>query len=164
LDLTGFGYGDQVRRFSPVVSRLSLSPRAGTNADFQLDYDAIKSQFRSAGVIGSHHAGLTFYSLAYFFTRPSAIQVPSNQLRGVVGFGDSARPGFNAAFSFAYNVDRSFFQASIAQLSYNTDCYGLHLEFMQFDLGPRRESRIRFSFSLKDLGSIGTLRRQDQLF
>jgi LPS-assembly protein len=164
LDLTGFGYGDQLRRFSPIVSRLSVSPWTDTAADFQIDYDTITNAFRSAGIVGSHRTGLSFYSLAYFFTRGTTIQIPTNQLRGVLGFGDSTRPGFNAAFSFAYNVDQSFFQASTAQLSYNTDCFGLHLELMQFDLGPRRESRIRFSFSLKDLGSIGTLRRRDQLF
>ena len=164
LDLTGFGFGDELRRFSPVVSRISLSPRAGTSADFQLDYDTIKNQFRSAGLIGSHRTGIAFYNLAYFFTRQSAIRVSSNQLRGTIGFGNPTRLGFNAVFSFAYNVDQSFFQASTALLSYNTDCYGLHLEFMQFDVGPRQESRVRFSFSLKDLGSIGTLRRQDQLF
>ena len=79
-------------------------------------------------------------------------------------YGDSVRSGLSGAFSFAYNIDQAFFQASTAQLSYNTDCYGLHLEFTQFDLGPRRESRIRFSFSLKDLGSFGTLRQQDRLF
>jgi hypothetical protein len=61
-------------------------------------------------------------------------------------------------------VDREFFQTTAAQLSYNTDCYGLHLEFMQFDVGARRENRFRFSFTLDDLGSIGTLRRQDFLF
>lgn len=164
LDLTGFGFADAPRRFSPVVSRLSFAPREGTNADLQLDYDTLRNVFRSVGVIGSHRTGPAFYSLAYFFARGSAIQLPSNQLRGIAGFGNSTRPGFNAALSFAYNVDRSFFQASTLQLSYNTACYGLHLEFMQFDVGPRRESRIRFSFSLEDLGSIGTLRRQDQLF
>jgi LPS-assembly protein len=164
LDLTGFGFADERRRFSPVVSRVSYLPGGGTNADFQLDYDTIKNQFRSAGLIGGHRTGLAFYSLAYFFTRRSAIQPANNQLRGTLGFGDSSRPGFNALFSFAYDIGQSFFQASTAQLSYNTDCYGLHLEFMQFDVGQRRESRVRFSFSLKDLGSIGTLRRQDQLF
>ncbi len=164
LDLTGFGYGDRLRRFSPVVSRISYSPRPGSHADFQADYDTIRNAFRGVGVIGSHRIGSRYFSLAYFMTRASADRPASNQLRGVIGFGDSARAGFNAAFSFAYNVDRSFLQASTLQLSYNTDCYGLHLEFMQFDVGPRRESRIRFAFSLEDLGSIGTLRRPDQLF
>ena len=88
--------------------------------------------------------------------------MPSNQIRATLGFGNSSRLGLNGAFSLAYNVDQSILQASTAQLSYNTECYGLHLAFTQFDLGPRRESRFRLSFSLKDLGTFGNL-GQDSL-
>ncbi len=164
LDLTGFGFGDEPRRFSPLVSRLSYAPGGGTNADLQLDYDTARSRFKSMGLIGRQQVGVAFYSLAYFYTRESTIQERSNQVRGTLGWGDNTRAGLNAAFSFAYNVDRAFFQTTTAQLSYNTACYGLHLEFMQFDVGARRENRFRFSFTLDDLGSIGTLRRQDLLF
>ena len=157
LDLTGFGFADEPRRFSPLVSLLRFAPQAGTNADFQVDYDTVRSQFRSAGIIGRYQAGPTFYNVAYFFTRRSPIQLPSNQIRATLGYGNSQRIGLNTAFSFAYNVDRSILQASTAQVSYNTDCYGLHVEFMQFDLGSRRESRFRFSFTLKDIGAIGNL-------
>ena len=163
LDLTGFGFADEARRFSPLVSLLRFSPRAGTSTDLQVDYDTVRKQFRSAGIIGRYQVGPTFYNVAYFFTRRSLIQLPNNQIRATLGYGDSQRPGLNGAISFAYNVEQSILQASTAQISYNTDCYGLHLEFMQFDLGPRRESRFRFSFSLTDLGSIGTL-GQDRLF
>ena len=163
LDLTGFGFADEQRRFSPLVSLLRFSPRAGTSTDLQIDYDTVRRQFRSAGIIGRYQAGPTFSNLAYFFTRRSLIQLPNNQIRATLGFGDSNRLGLNGAVSFAYNVDQAILQASTAQLSYNTDCYGLHLAFMQFDLGPRRESRFRFSFSLKDLGAVGNL-GQDSLF
>jgi LPS-assembly protein len=164
LDLTGFGFADEARRFSPLVSVLRFSPRPGSTTDLQIDYDTARKEFRSAGVIGGYGKGPASFNLAYFFTRRSAIQLPSNQMRATVRYGDSVRSGLSGAFSFAYNIDQAFFQASTAQLSYNTDCYGLHVEFTQFDLGPRRESRIRFSFSLKHLGSFGTLRQQDRLF
>ncbi len=162
LDLTGFGFADEARRFSPLVSMLRFSPLAGTSTDLQIDYDTVRRQFRSAGIIGRYQVGPLFNNVAYFFTRRSLIQLPNNQVRATLGYGNSDRPGLNGAVSFAYNVDQSILQASTAQLSYNTDCYGLHLAFMQFDLGPRRESRIRFSFSLKDLGAIGNL-GQDSL-
>ena len=164
LDLTGFGFADEARRFSPLVSVLRFSPTSGSTTDLQIDYDTGSEEFRSAGIIGGYGRGPASFNLAYFFTRRSPIQLPSNQIRATVRYGDSVRSGLSGAFSFAYNIDQAFFQASTAQLSYNTDCYGLHLEFTQFDLGPRRESRIRFSFSLKDLGSFGTLRQQDRLF
>jgi hypothetical protein len=163
LDLTGFGFADQPRRFSPLVSLVRLSPGGGTSADLQMNYDTMRNRFKSAGIVGRYQAGPTFYNVAYFFTRRNPIQLPNNQIRATLGYGNSNRIGLNGAFSFAYNIERSILQASAAQVSYNTDCYGLHVQFTQFDLGPRRESRFRFSFTLKDIGSIGNL-GQDRLF
>lgn len=164
LDLTGFGFADQARRFSPIVSRLRVAPSPGRVADVQLDYDTMRKEFRSGGLIGRYQSGLTSYNVAYFRTRETPIQIPSNQVRASVSYGSTDRVGLNGALSFSYNVDESILQATIGRLSYNTECYGLHVEFTQFDVGSRKESRFRFAFSLTDLGSIGTLRRPDQFF
>ena len=96
--------------------------------------------------------------------RRSTIQVPNNQLRGLVSFGNELKRGMSGAFSFSYDVQRSLFQSSVAQVGYNTDCYGLSFEFSQFDVGARKESRFRFAFSLKNIGSYGTLRPRERLF
>lgn len=164
LDLTGFGFADQARRFSPIVSRLRVAPSQGRVADVQLDYDTMRHEFRSGGLIGRYRSGLTSYNVAYFRTRETPIQIPSNQVRASISYGNTERVGLNGALSFSYNVDESILQATIGRLSYNTECYGLHFEFTQFDVGSRKESRFRFAFSLTDLGSIGTLRRPDQFF
>ena len=107
---------------------------------------------------------MTSYNLAYFRTRESPIQIGSNQIRATLGYGSTDRIGMNGVISFSYNVDESILQAAAARLSYNTECYGLHLEFSQYDIGSRKESRIRFAFSLTNLGSIGTLRELGDLF
>lgn len=164
LDLTGFAYGDRQRRFSPIVSTLRIATNPNAATLVQVNYDTVKRQFRSAGIIGEVNQGPTFANLAYFFTRRSITQVPSNQVRGTVGYGNNQKLGLSGAFNFAYDVERKTLQGSTTQVSYNADCYGLSLEFLQFNLGARHESRIRFSFSLKNLGSFGTLRRQERLF
>ena len=164
LDLTGFGFADEPRRFSPVVSVVRYAPSDSRAADLQLDYDTKRGELRSGGFIGRYLAGQTAYNLAYFRTRATPIQIGSNQIRATAGYGDTARLGLNGSVSFSYNVDESFFQAATARVSYNTECYGLHLEFAQYDVGSRKESRIRFAFSLTDLGSIGTLRTSDDFF
>jgi LPS-assembly protein len=164
LDLTGFGFADEPRRFSPLVSVLRYAPDTRQVADLQLDYDTTRREFRSAGLIGRYVLGLTFYNLAYFRTRASPIQIGSNQIRATLGYGNTERVGMNGSLNLSYNVDESILQATTARLSYNTECYGLHLEFSQFDVGSRKESRIRFAFSLTNLGSIGTLRRSDDVF
>jgi LPS-assembly protein len=164
LDITGFGYADRARRFSPIVSLLRFAPDGASAADLEVDYDTTLRGVRSAGFIGRYRAGVTSYNLAYFRTRESPIQIGSNQVRATLGYGSTERIGINGSVGFSYNVDESILQATTARVSYNTECYGLHLEFSQFDVGSRKESRFRFAFSLRDLGSIGTLRQSDQIF
>ena len=142
--------------------RISTSPN--TSTDLQVDYDTETHLFRSAGIIGGVNRGQTSGSISYFFVHRSPIQIPNNQLRGLVTFGNELKPGMSAAFSFSYDVQRSLFQSSVAQVGYNTDCYGLSFEFSQFDVGARKESRFRFAFSLKNIGSYGTLRPRERLF
>jgi LPS-assembly protein len=164
MDITGFAFADGKRRFSPIVSTMRLSTSPSTSTDLQVDYDTEKREFRSAGIIGGLDRAQTFANVAYYFTRRSAIHEPNNQLRGTIGYGNEAKLGLSAAFNFSYDIHRSLFQGSTAQVGYNTDCYGFSFEFTQFDVGARKESRIRFALSLKNIGSAGTLRRQERLF
>jgi hypothetical protein len=40
----------------------------------------------------------------------------------------------------------------------------LSFEFSQYDIGARKESSIKFALSLRNIGSFGTIRRQERLF
>jgi LPS-assembly protein len=164
LDLTGFAFADGRRRFSPIVSTIRVSTTPNTSMDVQVDYDTREHLFRSAGIIGGLNRGQTVGSVSYFFVRRSSIQIPNNQLQGLIGYGNELKRGISAALSFSYDIQRSLFQSSVAQVGYNTDCYGLSFEFSQFDVGARKESRFRFAFSLKNIGSYGTLRPRERLF
>ncbi|PYS44050.1 MAG: hypothetical protein DMG13_34475 [Acidobacteria bacterium] len=169
LDISGFVFADGPRRFSPIVSTMRLSTSASTSTDLQVDYDTRDHLFRSAGVNGGVNRGQFSGGVSYFFTRrlqgqEGAIQIPNNQLRGTLVYGNEQKPGLSAAFSFSYDVEHSLFQGSVAQFGYNTHCYGLSFELSQFNIGDRKESRFRFAFSLKNIGSYGTLRRQERLF
>jgi LPS-assembly protein len=164
LDISGFAFADGRRRVSPVVSTMRLSTSTTTSTDFQVDYDTRDHLFRSAGLIGGVNRGQWLGQISYFFTRRSVIQIPNNQLRATLSYGNNLKPGLSGAFQFSYDVQRSLFQGWVAQAGYNRDCYGLSFEFSQFDIGARKESRFRFAFSLKNVGSYGTLRRQERLF
>jgi LPS-assembly protein len=164
LDVTGFAFADGKRRFSPIVSTMRVSTSPSTSTDLLVDYDTVRKEFSSAGIMGGVNRGQTYGSIAYFFTRRSVIQTPNNQLRATVQYGNELKLGFSSAFSVNYDIGRSLFQGSIAQVGYNTGCYGLNFEFMQFDIGARKESRIRFSFTLKNIGAYGTIRQQERLF
>jgi LPS-assembly protein len=164
LYLTGFAFADGPRRFSPIVSNMRLSTTESSSTDLQIDYDSERHRFESAGISGGLNRGQGFANIAYFFRRNTSIQFPSNQFRGIFGYGNEMKPGVSFALSAAYDIQRSLFQESVTQLRYNFDCYGLSLEFMQTNLGERKESRIRFAFSLKNIGTFGTIRRQDRIF
>jgi LPS-assembly protein len=164
LQMSGFAFADGIRRFSPIVSTMRLSTSAYTSTDFEVDYDTREHIFRSAGIVGNANRGLFVGGISYFFTRRSAIEIPSNQLRGSISYGNQLKPGFSAAFSFSYDVQHSNFQGSNAQIGYNANCYGLSFDVSQVNLGFRVESRFRFAFTLKDIGSVGTLRPRERLF
>ena len=164
LDISGFAFADGVRKFSPIVSTMRFSASPSTSADFEVDYDTRDHMFRSAGIVGNANRGQFGGGISYFFTRRSAIEIPNNQLRGTLTYGNQAKPGLSAAFGFSYDVQHSLFQGSTAQLGYNTNCFGLSFEVSQFNLGARVESRFRFAFTLKDIGSVGTLRPRERLF
>jgi LPS-assembly protein len=164
LDISGFAFADGQRRVSPVVSTMRVSTTASTSADLEVDYDTRDHLFRSAGIVGNANRGQLTGGVSYFFTRRSPIEIPNNQLRGTISYGNQMKHGFSAALQISYDVQHSLFQSSVAQVGYNTNCYGLNFEVSQFNLGARVESRFRFAFTLKDIGSVGTIRPRERLF
>ena len=165
MSLTGYAFSDGTpRRFSPIVSTVRIATSPQTATDFQMDYDTKSEQIRSAGVTGQLSRGQWSSSVAYFFNRLSNIQTYNNQLRGMVRYGAQTKPGLSFGFSFYSDLSRSLLQGSTAQIGYNADCYGLSFNFSQYDVGARKETGFRFSLTLKNLGSLGTLRPQERLF
>jgi LPS-assembly protein len=164
LDLTGFAFADQPRRFSPIVSTMRLSTTPGTSEDVEIDYDTHDHLFRSAGVIGNANRGPFTGGLSYFFIRRSTIDAPNNQLRANLTYGNRLKAGFSGAITFAYDIENSLFQGSVGEVGYNTNCFGINFEASQYKIGARVESTFRFSFTLKDVGSFGTMRKQERLF
>ena len=164
LDISGFAFADGRRRVSPVVSTMRVATSAATSTDLEVDYDTRDHLFRSAGIIGNANRGQFVGGVSYFFTRRSAIEIPNNQMRGTISYGNQTKPGLSAAFQFSYDVQHSLFQGSVAEVGYNTNCYGLSFEISQFNIGARVESRFRFAFTLKNIGSVGTMRSRERLF
>ena len=164
LAISGFSFEDGQRRFSPIISTMRLASSPSTSEDIEVDYDTRDHLFRSAGIIGNANRGQFTGGISYFFTHRSAIEVPSNQLRGSLAYGNRLKPGFSAAVQVSYDVQHTLFQGSVAEVGYNTNCFGLNFEVSQFNIGARVESRFRFSFTLKDVGSFGTMRPRERLF
>jgi LPS-assembly protein len=93
------------------------------------------------------------------------LQPRSNQLRLLTRYGSIFRPGFNAALALSWNIKRDFLQNTVVQASYNWDCCGVALEFRRLGLGPiRSENEYRFSFTVANAGTFGTITSERRLF
>jgi LPS-assembly protein len=164
LAVSGFDFEDGPRRFSPIVSDMRFSATQSTSTDLEVDYDTRTHLFRSAGIIGNANRGQFIGGVSYFFTRSSSFQTANNQLRTSFSYGNRLKPGFSTALSFSYDVQHTLFQGSVAEIGYSTSCLGLFFEVSQFNIGSRVESRFQFSFTLKNVGSVGTLKPRERLF
>jgi len=50
------------------------------------------------------------------------------------------------------------------QATYNTNCCGLSVQYRVSDIAGIVFTQYRLSFSVANLGSFGTLRKQDRIF
>lgn len=173
-DLTGIAFLTQVRRLSPLISRLRINTSSRTDIEWDLDYDFKQGQINSSTVLVNYRlAGFTLGGGDAFLQVPpeSAItnSVPSpqsfNQFRLLLGYGHTNKPGFSAAANVGFDSNLNFLQYGALQTTYNWDCCGINLEVRRFNLGSvRNENEYRFTFALANLGALGNLRRTEKLF
>ena len=166
LQLTGDAFLDDERRFSPVVSLLRFHPSPRYDVELREDYDPLRHRFVQGGLTGNLRLGEGFLSVNHTFVRSSPVlAAPSNQLGFNVGYGNLVRRGWNAVFAGSYDVRAGFLQFTAVQTSYNNDCCGITFEYRRFALGPtRNENQFRVAFSLANIGTFGTLKKQERLF
>ncbi len=165
--VTPFAFADSPRRFSPLVSNVRITPGGRYDAEFRTDYDPVRSKLTAVGtLLGLHPYRQSFVNLAHFTTRAnSALQPESNQIRVLVGWGQINRRGWNGAFAFSYDLRQHFTQNYVTQMSYNGSCCGISFEFRRLALGPvRSDNQFRVALLIANIGTFGTLRRQERIF
>ena len=164
-ELTGYTFLDGPRNYSPVISalRAQLDPRLGF--EWRADYDPLRSHLVNSGITVDGRFSKYFISLGHNQVRGSDVLTPNaDQFRGVVGIGDQNKRGWNAAFSAIYDYHQGVMQYATTQVTYNTDCCGFSAEYRRFSFGTRNENQYKFAFSIANVGSFGTLKRQERIF
>jgi LPS-assembly protein len=164
LGLTGFSFADGPRKFSPIVSTLSLSPNPVNTFGVQVDYDTQLKKLRSTGVLATLRKRMWGSSLSYVYNAETAFQAANNQLHGSLSYGNGLNRGLSFATAAAYDMQTHLFQGATVRLGYNTECYGLSFEITDYNLGARQEHKWRLAFSLKNIGTFGNMRPQDRVF
>lgn len=184
--MTAYTFLDQPRNYSPIVSVLRGSPRPGFGAEWRADYDPLRGKLVNTGVtVDARLRDIYFFSIGHNRVAciPLAPQLegapnpcvgtpaqgtvltpPSNQLRGMVGIGQDNRRGWNAGFFAAYDYRTQSLTLANTQLTYNTTCCAYQFQYRRLGFGTRNENQFRVAFVIANIGSFGTLRRQDRLF
>ncbi|HLJ14145.1 MAG TPA: putative LPS assembly protein LptD [Bryobacteraceae bacterium] len=161
--LTGFAFIDQTRNYSPVVSDFRFNYRV--NLSWRADYDPLRGHIVNSTFTADTRFSNYFVSFGSSQIRSVPVLSPSsNQIRGTIGIGNDNRKGFNAGMSAYYDIRQGFLQFTTVQAVYNTDCCGISVQFRRFNFGLRDENQILFSFAISNVGTFGSLRRQDRTF
>ncbi len=173
-EFSGIAFLTDPRRFSPIISRLRAYPGRATEVEWKLDYDSKKGFINASTTLVTHRFADFFVAGSHAFlnvpgeifsSTPVTTPAKFNQLRWLVGYGHPNKRGVNAAANVGFDINSGFLQYSAFQTSYNWDCCGLSFEYRRFALGSvRNENQFRFSLSLTNVGTFGTLRRQERLF
>jgi LPS-assembly protein len=165
IDLTPFSFLDGPRTYSPIVSALRASPRWNISFEWRTDYDPAHHGIVASTASADWRKGAYFVSVGHNEAHSETYLLPdANQMRASFGIGNQTRRGWNAAFVAIYDNKMGILEYSILQATYNTDCCGFSVQFRRFDFGTRNENQYRFAFAVANLGSFGTLKRQERLF
>lgn len=165
IELSPYAFLDRPRRYSPVVSVLRFNPKPGFGVEWRSDYDPLRGKIVNSGLTADARFSKYFVSVGHNTVRSvPQLTPPANQFRGLFGIGHENRRGWNAAFSAVYDFRVGVMQYATTQVTYNTDCCGWSVQYRRFSFGTRNENQFRVAFAIADIGSFGTLKKQERLF
>ncbi len=175
LDITPFEFLDRPRNYSPIVSELRINPRGGIGIEWRADYDPLRGRIVNSSFSGDFHFAKYYFSVGHNEVAgydpkyaPDVINKnlfpQADQMRGTVGFGDQNRRGWNGAFTSSYDIRQGVTQYMAGQATYNTDCCGFSFQWRRFTFGTLNDNQYRLALTIANVGSFGTLKKQERLF
>jgi len=173
-ELTGIAFLTEPRHLSPIVSRLHAQ-LAGVDFQWALDYDPVLHQINASTIFASYRWGNWLLNGGQsYLNAPGEEAVTStgqvtpslfNQYRVGLTYGALSRPGLSVGGSIGVDSRLSYVQFAGIQSNYNWDCCGFAFQYGRWDIpGVRDENAYRFTFSLSNVGSFGTLGRMTRLY
>ncbi|MEO8596222.1 MAG: LPS assembly protein LptD [Candidatus Solibacter sp.] len=168
-DLTAYAFLAGPRTTSPVVSVMRMTPVTGLGIRWQTDYDP-----RNSGIVDSSFSMDYRFRSKYFFSgghdmvhTDPAVTTAANQFRIRGGFGDPNHRGWNAASEAIYDFKQGVIQYTTSQVTYNTNCCGLSVQFHRYNIGSNLGARndFRVAFAVANISTpLGNLKKQDRMF
>jgi LPS-assembly protein len=165
VDFSGYTFLDGLRNYSPVASSLRMQPLVGTGVEWRMDYDPKRGTVTNSTFSVDGRVNQWFVSAGHTqVDSATALSPRNNQFRGLLGWGADNRRGWNTAFFAVYDYRLGVLQFANTQITYNTDCCGFSVQYRRFSFGTRNENQFRVAFAIANLGSFGTLRKQEKFF
>jgi LPS-assembly protein len=167
-DLTAYAFLVGPRSTSPVVSVMRISPINGLGIRWQTDYDPRLGRIVDSSFAMDYRYAKYFVSAGQNMVNTDPlITAPANQFRLRAGFGDPNHRGFNAGAEAIYDYRQHTIQYTTSQVTYNTDCCGLSVQFHSFNIGSNvgARSEFRVAFTVANISTpLGNLKKQDRMF
>jgi LPS-assembly protein len=179
VDLTGIAFLTEPRRFSPIISRLRMQD-AKSDIEWAVDYDPVLNHLNASTLFVGRRigdSGTWYIAGGQSYMREPAETVPIagqptlgvgiyNQYRVMLQYGNISRSGLSTAVALAVDARLSYVQSAVVQANYNWDCCGVTFEYTRWAFAPTisNENAYRFSFSLSNVGTFGTIRRLQRLY
>ena len=174
-DLTGIAFLTQARHLSPLVSRLRVETSSRTDTEWDFDYDFQNNRVNASTLLANYHIGPVTIGggdalleiPVQSATSSTGLLTPTrfNQFRAALGYGRANKRGFSAASSFGFDAESAQLQFVSAQTTYNWDCCGMTVEYRGYTVANvRNENLFRFTFTLANIASFGSLRQQERLY
>jgi len=165
IDVTPYAFVDTPRNYSPLVSTLRLSPDYRYSVEWRADYDPLRGSIIDSGLNANARWRKYFFSMGQFSVQGVPSQpIRSNQFSGTVAYGNDNRSGFNVAFQSNYDYKNASLLYTNTQVGYNTDCCGFNVQLRTINIGVRNETQFRVAFVIANIGSFGTLKRQERIW
>jgi LPS-assembly protein len=173
VDLTGIAFLTDVRRLSPLLSRLRVTTGPRNDLEWDLDYDFHAGRISTSTALFDQHFGsytvgignAVLHVPSELSTTPNPPPQIFNQFRAVLGYGSTNKRGLSAAMNLGFDAHLNQAQYGSGQMAYNWDCCGVNIEYRRFALASvRNENQFRFTFALANVGAFGNLRRTERLF
>jgi LPS-assembly protein len=166
IDLTGYAFLAGPRSYSPLVSTLRGNPKPGLSIVWRADYDPLLHRTVANSFGGAYYFKEIYaVSLSLDSLKPDpAIAAAANQLNWGFHVGNANRRGWNAGANAVYDFHVDALRNILSQVTYNTDCCGFSVQYGKWNVGSRFDTVFRLSLAIANVGSFGTLRKQEQIF
>ena len=164
-DFSGYAFLDRPRHYSPYASNFRIEPVPGFGVSWRSDYDPLRGAITNNTIAADGRHGELFLQVGHNQIRSSPdLSSPGNQFRGTIGWGRENRRGWSTAFSTFYDYRLGRLSFANTQVTYNTDCCGFSFQFRRFPVAGGFDNQYRVALAIANVGSFGTLRRQERFF